>query len=104
MTVNINDIRHRRNEALKTMSVMLVRKLLLDDLERLIQEVERLRDNRQNPSEENGWQIETYTARRKLKNGTVVEYEYQREWKWEDGVKVVRHVKNTGRNAGRNGR
>lgn len=106
MTVNLAAIRQRRNEALKSMSVVLVRKLLLDDLEQLICELERLQKGVKNdPSAENGWQLETYTARRTLKSGAVVEYQYQREWKYKDGKKVVRHLKSAGRNAGRkNGR
>lgn len=106
MVVNINAIRQRRNEALKSMSVVLVRKLLLDDLEQLIYELERLQGGNGKSDPSGGeWQLETYTARRTLASGEAVEYEYQREWKYEDGKKVVRHLKNAGRKNGRkNGR
>lgn len=111
MTVNVMAIRQRRDAALKEAKLpMLVRKLLIDDFEVLLKEVEKLRQGANgangaadNPSGENGWQLETYTARRKLKSGAVVEYEYKREWCWKDGKKVMRHVK-SGRNTGRNGR
>lgn len=43
MAVNIADVRLRRDQALKTMSVVLVRKLLLDDFEALLKEIEKVR-------------------------------------------------------------
>lgn len=95
MGANLADVRLRRDQALKTMSVVLVRKLLLDDFEALLKEIEGVRHNaskaEDNPSG-GEWEIEEYSVWRPLKSGERKEYRYKREVRYEHGRKIVRHI------------
>lgn len=99
MTANINAIRRRRNEALKSMSVVLVRKLLLDDLEQLICEVERLQkgaNGKSDPSEGLWTHEESYCVPYTRRDGTRVKRWYRRKVRYENGKKIVKHIKGSG--------
>lgn len=98
MGANLADVRLRRDQALKTMSVVLVRKLLIDDFEALLKEIEGMRHGNgaskaeDNPSESE-WRIEEYFVYRDLKSGHRAKYSCKRKVTNQDGKKIVRHIK-----------